>query len=134
MKAIADTGFIVAFVNRHDQHHQWAASVARQITAPLLTCEPVLAEDAFQVRSSSIIIELLQDSLLTLSFNIDENLQHLKQLAIRYEDRSPDLADLCIVRMSELYPKHSVVTVDHDFKVYRRNKRDLIPLLTPPHS
>ena len=134
MKAIADTGFIVAFVNGHDQHHLWAASLARQITEPLLTCEPVLAEAAFQVRSSSIIIELLQDSLLTLSFNIDKNLQHLKQLAIRYEDRSPDLADLCIVRMSELYPKHSVVTVDHDFKVYRRNKRDLIPLLTPPRN
>ncbi|MBA3831397.1 MAG: hypothetical protein H0X34_05825 [Chthoniobacterales bacterium] len=29
-----------------------------------------------------------------------------------YQDRQPDLADLCLVRMSELYPKHSVITVD----------------------
>ena len=28
--------------------------------------------------------------------------------------------------MSELYPRHSVVTVDHaEFQVYRRNKREV---------
>lgn len=47
--------------------------------------------------------------------------------------RSPaDLADLCLIRMSELYPRHSVVTVDaEDFPVYRRNKRKAIPLICP---
>jgi hypothetical protein len=54
-----------------------------------------------------------------------------EQLADSYEDRNPDLADLCIVRMSELYPKHVVVTVDSDFRVHRRNKREPIPLLLP---
>jgi hypothetical protein len=34
--------------------------------------------------------------------------------------------------MSELYPKHSVITVDRDFRVYRRNKREVIPLIHPP--
>ena len=46
-------------------------------------------------------------------------------LAHRYADRHTDLADLCLVRLNELHPRHSVVTVDReDFKVYRRNKRD----------
>jgi len=34
--------------------------------------------------------------------------------------------------MSELYPHHTLITVDADFRVYRRNKREAIPLLTPP--
>lgn len=37
--------------------------------------------------------------------------------------------DLYVVRMSELHPRHSVITTDRrDFRVYRRNKRDAIPL------
>ena len=44
MKAIADTGFLVAFGNRNDQHHAWALEIAKRITEPLLTCDAVLAE------------------------------------------------------------------------------------------
>ena len=51
MKAIADTGFLVAFANARDMHHNWALSVAEQVTEPLLTCEPVLAEAAFHLGS-----------------------------------------------------------------------------------
>jgi hypothetical protein len=61
------------------------------------------------------------------------SLAQLTALARRYADRHPDLADLCLIRMSELYPRHSVVTVDReDFRVYRRNKREVIPLICPP--
>jgi hypothetical protein len=35
--------------------------------------------------------------------------------------------------MSELYSKHTVITVDEeDFRVFRRNRREAIPLLCPP--
>ena len=39
---------------------------------------------------------------------------------------------LCLIRMSELYPHHRVITADKDFRVYRRNKREVIPLICPP--
>jgi len=132
VKGIADTGFIVAFANQNDQYHPWATALARRVTEPLLTCEPVLAEAAFQLSSTCIVFELLRDSLLRISFSLDENIAHVEQLAARYEDRKPDLADLCLVRMSELYPAHPVLTIDTDFAVYRRNKREAIPLLSPP--
>jgi hypothetical protein len=71
--------------------------------------------------------------LITLAFDCRENLVHLGRLAARYADRKPELADLCLVRMSELFPRHSVITIDRtDFRVYRRNKRDAIPILCPP--
>ena len=42
-----------------------------------------------------------------------------------------DLADACLVRMSELFEDCRVLTVDTDFKVYRRHGRQVIPLLAP---
>ncbi|MGA2740585.1 MAG: PIN domain nuclease [Bryobacteraceae bacterium] len=42
MKAIADTGFLVAFGNRKDYHHEWAVGIAEGVTEPLVTCEAVL--------------------------------------------------------------------------------------------
>jgi len=133
MKGIADTGFIVAAARVNDQHHAWAAQIAREVTEPLLTCEAVLAEACFHLESSAYVLSLVEDGLLRVAFDVDRNLSQLQQLARRYADRKPDLADLCLIRMSELYPRHTVITVDEsDFRVYRRNKREAIPILCPP--
>jgi uncharacterized protein len=132
MKGIADTGLLVGFANRRDQYHQWAVSVAEQATEPLFTCEPVLAEAAFHLGSASVVLEMLNEGLVTLAFDCKEHVLQLQALARRYESRRPDLADLCLIRMSELYPKLPVITVDReDFRVYRRNKREMIPLICP---
>ena len=132
MNAIADTGFLVALLEIHDEHHSWAVELAEQIEWPALTCESVVSETAFQVRSSKLLLEMLQNGMLRLAFDFAGHLEHLLDLATRYADRKPDLADLCLIRMSELYPRHTVITVDEDFRVYRRNKREAIPLLSPP--
>lgn len=133
MKAIADTGFVVAYGNREDQHHAWALSIARGVTEPLLTCEPVLAKAAFHLKSTSYVLSLVEDDLLKIAFDCSKNLVELRDLARRFGDRIPDLADLCLIRMSELHPHHAIITVDEaDFRVYRRNKRETIPTICPP--
>ena len=133
MKGIADTGFIVGFLNRTDLHHEWAVGLASRVTEPLLTCEPVLAESVFHLQSAGLVLALIDAGLLRIAFACEDHLPHLAALAKRYADRKPDLADLCLVRMSELYPRHSVITVDReDFRVFRRNKREAIPLICPP--
>jgi len=133
MKALVDTGFIVAFARRNDRYHSWALDVAKEITEPLLTCEAVLAEAAFHLESSAYVLSLVEDEMLRVAFDCTRHVSQLQELARRYADRKPDLADLCLIRMSELYPRHTVITVDEsDFRVYRRNKREAIPLLCPP--
>ncbi len=80
-------------------------------------------------------MEMIRDGLIALAFDCNDHLPHLTALAGRYADRKPDLADLRLIRLSELYPRHSVITVDHeDFKVYRRNKREAIPVICPPKA
>jgi predicted nucleic acid-binding protein len=132
VRGIADTGFLVAFANARDQHHGWALDVAEDVTEPLLTCEAVLAEAAFHLGDVGLVLEMISEELIRLDFVWYDHLAQLAALAKRYKDRKPDLADLCLIRMSELHPKHSVITVDEDFRVYRRNKREVIPLISPP--
>jgi predicted nucleic acid-binding protein len=134
VNAIADTGFLVALLEARDWHHSWAMRLAEDIEWPALTCESVLSETSFHLRSSKLPLEMVQHGMLRLAFDCANNLQHLSDLASRYSDRHPDLADLCLVRMSELYPRHTIITVDEDFRVYRRNKREAIPLLSPPRK
>jgi predicted nucleic acid-binding protein len=132
MKGIADTGFLVAFANRRDRHHEWAVSLASRVTEPLLTCEAVLAEAAFHLGDVSLVLALVRDSLVDLAFDCNDHWPQLAALATRYRARAPDLADLCLIRMSELHSEHPVITVDReDFRVYRRNKREMIPLICP---
>jgi len=135
MKVIADTGFLVALVGTKDQFRDWALEVSRRIIWPVLTCEAVLAETAFHLQSSERVVGMLRDDLVRVAFDCTRHREQLYDLATRYEDRRPDLADLCLIRMSELYPQHTVLTVDEDdFRVYRRNKREAIPLLCPPRK
>jgi hypothetical protein len=56
------------------------------------------------------VLMMLEERLVDLAFDCREHLEHLTALGRRYANRRPDLADLCLIRMSELYPRYSVVT------------------------
>jgi hypothetical protein len=99
----------------------------------LLTSEAVLAEAAFHLGSARLVLGFVQEGLVRPAFVMADHMPRLAELAARYADRKPDLADLCLIRLSELYPKHPVVTTDvGDFRIYRRGRREAIPLIHPP--
>ena len=66
-----------------------------------------------------------------VSFSLVAEGERIKQLMLKYRDMPMSLADACLVRMSELFPMHLVFTLDHHFRVYRRHRRLVVPLLTP---
>ena len=78
-------------------------------------------------------MEFVKQGFVSPVLDVSDHLPRLLQIARRYADRKPDLADICLIRLSELHPQHSVITVDvEDFRIYRRNRREIIPLLVPP--
>jgi hypothetical protein len=98
-----------------------------------LTCEAVLAEAAFHLGSSAVVLAYVTEGLVRPALVLGDHLARLTELAERYADREPDLADLCVIRLSELNPRHPVVTTDlNDFRIYRRGRREAIPLIHPP--
>lgn len=134
-KVILDTGPLVSFLNRRDKYHEWSVSQWDQIAPPLLTCEAVLSEACFLLRNlptgQTKVLELLRRGAMSVPFRIDESLEQLKWLLQKYSDVPISLADACLVRMSELCAGSYILTLDNDFRIYRKTKRQVIPLLSP---
>lgn len=133
MKEIADTGLLVALLTRNDPHHRWAVGAFRQ-HAPFVTCDAVLAEAAsfFPDPTALLTLAARGDVAIDPEFVLEHELARVLVLASKYRDRPMDLADACLVRMSELATRCRVWTVDRaDFSAYRRHGRQIIPCEFP---
>ena len=133
---IVDTGPLVAFLNRRDRYHAWAVDQFASLTPPLLTCEAVLSEAAYLVRGlhggPEAVLELVARGVVSPTFRLQEEISSVQSVIKRY---GRDLADACLVRMSELHPDSVVLTIDGEFRdVYRRHGRRSIPTRLPPSA
>lgn len=132
---IADTGPLVAILDRDEQHHAWAAREIARLPPRMLTCEAVLAEVHFLTQglpeAKHRIESWLADGRLELPFAVRDHPSIIHELMTRYTSVPMSFADACLVRMSELWPEAPVFTLDSDFRVYRRNKRQSLPLICP---
>ncbi|QXD15868.1 hypothetical protein GQ464_002660 [Rhodocaloribacter litoris] len=132
---LADTGPIVAYLREKDAFFGWAYEQFSTLPLPFLTCEAVLTEAAYVLYRSGgypeAVMELVSAGALRVGFHMEKEADALKNLLQRYRDIPMDLADACMVRMSELYPDSALLTVDSDFLIYRKHERDVIPLITP---
>lgn len=132
MKRIADSGLLIALLDRLDPFHPWAVQVIEEEEPPYLVCEPVCAEVAAVLGTPLPVLEMIENGDLQLAFSLEKELPNVRKLAAKYRDQSMDLADACVVRMSELYPVCQVFTVDRrDFSVYRRLGHKRIPCRFP---
>ena len=110
----------------------WAVNLLAKLQTPLLTSEAVLSETAFHLQSSRTALLMIESGLVRIAINPEREWPELLRLAEQFDDQRPDLADLCVIRLSEIYPIHKVLTVDgSDFRVYRRNSREPIPVVCP---
>jgi len=136
--AIVDTGPLVAFLDKAERHHAWTVEQVRALDAPLLTCEPVLAEAMFLLsdlpKAQEALFDLLANGAVRIAFQVGEHVAPLRALHRKYRDRPISLADACVVRMAELFERHQVFTLDSDFSVYRRNGREPLDLIFPPRG
>jgi predicted nucleic acid-binding protein len=132
---LVDTGPLVAFFNRRDRFHDWTVAQWNQISAPMLTCEAVVSEACFLLSSiksgGDQIMQLIQRGILMISFHLDEHIDPVKRLLIKYQSVPISLADACLVRMSELHSNSYVFTLDSDFNLFRKDRRRIIPTIMP---
>ena len=132
---LLDTGPLVAFLNRRDRYHEWALSQWAGAKPPFLTCEAVLAEACFLLRRSSggsqAVMQLLARGIVASPFRLDEEPSAVAKLLFRYAAVPMSLADACLVCMAERYPSGIVMTLDRDFRIYRKHGRQVIPVRMP---
>ena len=132
---LLDTGPLVAFLDRREEHHEWAKREFGQLHPPLLTCEAVLAEACWLVRGISggagVIMELVERGIVKVPFRLESDAEKVRKAMDRYSNLPMSLADACLVRMAESHTAAAVLTLDSHFHVYRLSNRRIVPVRMP---
>ncbi len=132
---LIDTSALVAALRRRDVHHQWARSHFEAATEPFFTCEAVISESFFLLerarQGKETLCALLERAVIVSRFSLVDELSETIRLLRSYDDTPMSFADACLVRMAEKSDDSIVFTADSDFRTYRKNGRQVIPLLTP---
>jgi predicted nucleic acid-binding protein len=132
---LADAGPIIALFNPRDLHHQWAVARYNEFVEPLVTTEAVLSEGLHLLQragdAGEKLLALWLRGLLIVGLSAEAEKAPLGHLLRRYRDVPMSLADAGLVRLSELHANCVVWTVDANFRIYRRNGRQTIPLIIP---
>ena len=135
MRAVVDTGPLVAFFDRSERYHHWTADRIEELDAPLLVCEPVLTETIYLLarfpQAQDALFGLLQNGAVSVAFRLEEHVGALHRLLRKYRDTPMSLADACVVRMAEIHEGHCVLTLDSDFTVHRKHGRLPLTLMHP---
>ena len=77
------------------------------------------------------VLNLLKQQIVQVPFDLDAEIDSIRQLLSRYESVPMSLADGCLVRMAESYPASKIMTLDSDFRVYRKHRNQIISLIQP---
>ena len=133
---LLDAGPLVSFLDRLDRYHEWAADQLREPPGPQFTCEAVIAEACYILRKvpggRRAVVDLIVRGALVVPFRLEVEAAAVDRLLGRYADVPMSLADACLVRMSEVHDSSRVMTLDSDFRIYRKDGRNPIPLIAPP--
>ena len=133
---IADTGIIVAALNKREKYHIWTLEQMHSLTVPMLTCEAVITEACYLMQSQPTgkedVLALIERGILKVEFALESEVTEIKELMTKYQNVPMDFADGCLVRMSEIIENSTVFTLDSDFWIYRKNGKEQIPLIIPP--
>lgn len=132
---LLDTGPLVAAINPRDTYHQWIIQQLSEIKPPFLTGEAVISEACFlsygRVMHLKAIFEWMNNGSITISCLLENEKEAIEKLMMKYVKVPMSFADACLVRMAELYPNSAVLTLDSDFRIYRKNKNQEIPVIMP---
>ena len=130
---LVDASFLVALLLGRDRNHAWSVTEAARHAPPWQACESVLSEAYFLLgrRGRPVLSELLGRGAVVVSFRFSQEQEAVLGLMRKYADVPMSLADACLVRMAEKNDATVVFTTDSDFRTYRKNGRQVIPLIIP---
>src|SRR5262245_45487505 len=119
MIAIADTGPLVALIDRDTKEHEWVCDYTKALPRPLLTSEPVLTEAAFLLTRSGFdadeLFALTDAGAIAVGIEFNRERGALRWLLRKYRSVPMSLADATLVRLSELQRDCQVFTFDAHF-------------------
>jgi predicted nucleic acid-binding protein len=129
MRAILDSGPLIAAWNAKDEHHRWARRIFQKYSGPFHVTEPILTEVAHLTGRDRMIIEGVRSGRFILESGF-QNVEHIERLLEQFEHC--DLADATVVGLSDRLRRLNVLSTDRrHFVTYRRSDGSALPMVFP---
>ncbi len=131
-----DAGPLVGLLSDSDQWHDWSSQTLTLPDENLATTETTLAEACHLLRNYRPALQEIMDLLtvgrLQLVPVLTEHPRRIGDLLAKYPRM--DVGDATLVVLSELCPRAKLITLDDDFRRYRRFRNQAIPLVMPDRT
>ncbi|MBW4488927.1 MAG: PIN domain-containing protein [Trichocoleus desertorum ATA4-8-CV12] len=123
--AVADTGFVVALLNRTDVRHEAVKAVYATQRSVLLP-QTVLAEVAYLLgrdAGTTVVVGFLNGlsaSRFRLVALTDQDIVRVAEILAQYADSRIDFVDASVMSIAERYSSTTILTLDQrDFRLFR---------------
>ncbi|MCW7463134.1 type II toxin-antitoxin system VapC family toxin [Leptospira limi] len=126
IKAIIDTGPIVAFFDESDNYCLQCRSFLKNFKGKLYTTLAVVTEVSYLLsdnkRIQKAFIEWIDNNAISILNQDNEQFSSILFYMEKYSDRPMDFADASLMTISEVYEIPNIFTLDSDFRFYKSKK------------
>ncbi len=136
ISAVADTGFVVALLNRADTAHESVKSVYVGLKGNVLLPQTVLVEVSYLIGRDAgidIVVTFLRGlprSRFRLTALTDQDVKRVAEILEQYRDSRIDFVDATVMAVAERVMCGTILTLDQrDFRVFRPRHMEYFDLL-----
>jgi predicted nucleic acid-binding protein len=130
---LVDAGPLIGLLDGDDQWHEWSRETLSVLNERLATTETAVAEACHRLRrlrpALAALTELIASERVLLVPVLSEHPRRVGELLAKYP--LMDVGDATLVVLSELCPRARLITVDDDFRHYRRLRNQAVPVVMP---
>jgi len=132
-RILVDSGILLSYYQRTEPLHQAVVAFFDQTTAQLITSPICIAEvlwllgdpgDARMLAAQNHLLRAVSRGGIDVIHQLPEDDTRIAELNERYADLPGDFADLTLVALSERLDVKEILSLDSDFDVYRRFRRE----------
>ena len=124
---LIDTSIFVAFYNSADNNHSQVRNFFASCTSQLITSLGCVTETMWLLSSNLLVqndfLTDLAEGIYTCEPLIADDFTRIAELNAQYADLPGDFADLSLIMIPERLNIAAIATLDKDFDIYRRYRR-----------
>lgn len=133
IKAIIDTGPIVAFFDESDNYCLQSRSFLKNFRGRLFTSLAVVTEVSYLLsdnkRIQKAFIEWIDNNAISILNQGNEQFGSILFFIDKYSDRPMDFADASLMTIAEFYEIPNIFTLDGDFRFYKSKKGKALKII-----
>lgn len=126
-KVLIDTGMIVAFYNSADRYHETVVGFLAGCDSQLVTTVGCITESMWLLardwRIQNSFLNHLAQGIYASEPLVPDDFLRIAELNEQYADLPGDFSDLSLVSISERLNIAEIATLDKDFDIYRRYRK-----------